>query len=161
SRQLRADDRSGHRGPAYGPHDEPRAAGDRRSGRRSDVARRRCAQGCGTDDSFDARRRAAARDDGRGPSDAGAWPVRRLTTIGVALLASSGALGAQDVGHPPSRSPYRDLMYRQELALFGGYFAGSDGKAGVAPSGGPAFGLRYEIRIGGPAHFTARLTHVR
>lgn len=87
--------------------------------------------------------------------------MRRLTTIAATLLATAGALGAQDVGHQPAQSPYRDLLYRQELALFGGYFAGSDGKAGVAPSGGAAAGLRYEIRIGGPAHFVARLTHIR
>lgn len=70
-------------------------------------------------------------------------------------------LGAQDVGHPPEASPFRDLQYRQELSLFGGYYNGSDGKAGVAPAGGPAVGVRYEIRIGGPAQFTARLTQAR
>ena len=87
--------------------------------------------------------------------------MRRLATIAGVLLASAGALGAQDVGHQPSQSPYRDLLFRQELALFGGLYSGSEGIAGVAPGGGPAIGLRYEIRIGGPAHFTARLTHAR
>jgi hypothetical protein len=82
--------------------------------------------------------------------------------LGVACLVGSAvALPAQDVGHPPQASPFRDLAYRQELSLFGGYFNGAEGKAGVAPSGGPAVGVRYEIRIGGPAQFMARLTHAR
>jgi hypothetical protein len=80
--------------------------------------------------------------------------------IAAAALAAA-PLAAQDIGHAPERSPFRDLPYRQELTLFGGYYAGSDGKAGVAPTGGPAMGVRYEIRIGGPAQFTARLTHAR
>jgi len=88
--------------------------------------------------------------------------VKRLTTTAVALwLATATPLSAQDVGHPPQASPFRDLTYRQELALFAGYYNGSEGKAGVSPAGGPAIGARYEIRIGGPAQFTARLTHVR
>jgi hypothetical protein len=79
----------------------------------------------------------------------------------VSLLFTAASAQAQDVGHPPQASPFRDLSFRQELSLLGGYYNGSEGKAGVAPSGGPAVGLRYEIRIGGPAHFTARLTHAR
>lgn len=86
----------------------------------------------------------------------------RFTTCGaLSLFALAASLPAQDVGHPPDASPFRDLAYRQELALFGGYYSGSDGKAGVAPSGAPAIGLRYEIRIGGPAQFVARVTHAR
>ena len=88
--------------------------------------------------------------------------MRRLTLITTAIaLGAAAPVSAQDVGHPPAQSPFRDLAYRQELALFGGYYNGSDGKAGVAPAGGPAVGVRYEIRIGGPAQFTARLTHAR
>lgn len=86
--------------------------------------------------------------------------MRRLTIV-AAAVAVAAPLAAQDVGHPPGQSPFRDLPYRQELSLFGGYYNGSEGKAGVAPSGGPAVGVRYEIRIGGPAQFTARLTHAR
>lgn len=87
--------------------------------------------------------------------------IRPTVVVAIMALGIAPALPAQDVGHPPDASPFRDLSFRQELALFGGYYAGSEGKAGVAPGGGPAVGLRYEIRIGGPAHFTARLTHAR
>jgi hypothetical protein len=85
--------------------------------------------------------------------------MRLLTIAFMAAQLATRALGAQDVGHAPEASPFRDLPYRQELSLFAGYYNGSEGKAGVAPAGGPAIGMRYEIRIGGPAQFTARLTH--
>jgi len=85
--------------------------------------------------------------------------MRLFATAFMAAQLVTRALGAQDVGHAPEGSPFRDLPYRQELSLFGGYYNGSEGKAGVAPGGGPAIGMRYEIRIGGPAQFTARLTH--
>jgi hypothetical protein len=85
--------------------------------------------------------------------------MRLLAIAFMAAQLTTRALGAQDVGHAPEASPFRDLPYRQELSLFAGYYNGSEGKAGVAPGGGPAMGVRYEIRIGGPAQFTARLTH--
>ena len=82
---------------------------------------------------------------------------------GVALVAAAAAalvvarpVRAQ-VGYPPARSPYRDLIFHQELTAFTGYLGGSKGRAGIAPSSGPVAGVRYEIRIGGPAEFTVRL----
>ena len=85
---------------------------------------------------------------------------RRATRPSVwALLlsaAAAGAAGAQEVGHPPARSPYQDIEYRQELTAFTGYFAAGRDPVGVAPQGGPMLGVRYEVRVGGPAQFTAR-----
>jgi hypothetical protein len=78
-------------------------------------------------------------------------------TIAASILLACPALGAQVVGSPPAQSPYADLSYRQELTLFTGIFNGSKGSAGVAPTNGPVVGLRYEIGIGGPAQFSARL----
>ena len=75
------------------------------------------------------------------------------------LLGCTVPVGAQ-IGHQPGQSPYRDLVYKQELSLLTGYHGGSKGRAGVAPAGGPLLGVRYEIRIGGPATFTARLARV-
>ena len=80
--------------------------------------------------------------------------LARAAALAIAL--SPGAAGAQ-VGYPPTRSPYRDLVFRQELTAFTGYMSGEKGRAGIAPSGGPVAGVRYEIRIGGPAQFTVRL----
>lgn len=86
--------------------------------------------------------------------------MRHRIALALLLLAASSPVLAQEVGHLPSESPYRDIAYKQELTPFAGYyFAGSD-PAGVAPRSGPMFGARYEIRIGGPAQFMARVGHV-
>lgn len=86
----------------------------------------------------------------------GTW----IATGALALVAAA-PLGAQDVGHPPNASPFRDLVYRSELTLVSGWYGGSEGIAGVGPRGGPMAGLRYEMRIGGPAYLVARLSGVQ
>jgi hypothetical protein len=82
----------------------------------------------------------------------------------LAILVAAGAapLGAQtvDVGHPPPRSPYRDLEYKQEAGVFGGYYLAGKDPAGVAPRSGPMFGIRYEVSVGGPAQIVAKLARV-
>ena len=78
----------------------------------------------------------------------------RAAALAFALTAAG--LPAQ-VGYPPAKSPYRDLVFHQELTAFTGYLSASKGRAGIAPTGGPVAGVRYEIRIGGPAEFTVRL----
>jgi hypothetical protein len=75
----------------------------------------------------------------------------------VALLASSAQA---QVGYDPERSPFRDVEYRQELTLLTGYYAASADPAKVAPQSGPMLGLRYDVRIGGPASLTARAAGV-
>ncbi|MDQ3699090.1 MAG: hypothetical protein M3373_13890 [Gemmatimonadota bacterium] len=81
----------------------------------------------------------------------------RFLLVGAAALSLiAGVAAAQDVGSPPAESPFRDVAFRQELSAFTGYFSGAKGRAGVGPSGGPMAGVRYEIRIGGPAQFTFR-----
>jgi hypothetical protein len=79
--------------------------------------------------------------------------------IVAAALALPAALRAQ-VGYPPDRSPYRDLEFRQELTTFTGYFSASEDPVKVAPQSGPLLGLRYEVRIGGPAQLFARVARV-
>lgn len=77
----------------------------------------------------------------------------------LALFFAATTVGAQ-VGHLPENSPYRDLETSQEVTFFGGrYNAGLD-PIGVAPRGGPMYGLRYEIHVGGPALLMARWAHV-
>lgn len=82
----------------------------------------------------------------------------------MALLAaaalSSPRAGTAQVGYPPERSPFRDLESRHELTLFGGTFAAGKDPAGVAPQGGPMLGLRYELRVGGPAYLMVRASYV-
>lgn len=77
--------------------------------------------------------------------------------LAVGLVSAS--LEAQ-VGYPPAASPFRDLVYRHEATLFSGWYAAGNDPVGVAPESGPMVGLRYEVRIGGPAQFMARAARV-
>jgi len=80
----------------------------------------------------------------------------------MAVVAGStiAAPALAQVGHVPQRSPYSDLEFRQEATVFGGYYnAGSD-RVGVAPGSGPMFGVRYDLRLGGPASLTSKLAYV-
>jgi hypothetical protein len=76
------------------------------------------------------------------------------------LLSISGALAGAQVGHQPSKSPYLDLEYKQELTLISGTFHGHRDPADVAPQGGFLLGAHYEFRAGGPAHLTAELARI-
>lgn len=81
----------------------------------------------------------------------------------LALIAACIAtpLAAQvDVGYPPPASPFRDLEYKHEATVFGGYYFAAKDPAGVAPRSGPMEGIRYELVIGGPAQFVFRLARV-
>lgn len=74
------------------------------------------------------------------------------------FLAFAAPLSAQvDVGYPPPRSPFRDLEYKHEATVFGGYLAAGKDPAGVAPRGGPIAGIRYEVVVGGPAQLVVRM----
>ena len=75
------------------------------------------------------------------------------------LLAFPVALAAQ-VGHEPSKSPYVDLEFKQELSAYTGFFIAGREPSGAAPRSGPLVGARYEVRVGGPAQFTARAARV-
>ncbi len=76
-----------------------------------------------------------------------------------ALVVVATTAGAQ-VGHLPQNSPFRDVETSQELTFFGGQYGAGRDPVNVAPRGGPMFGLRYEIHVGGPAFLMARWSHV-
>jgi hypothetical protein len=80
-------------------------------------------------------------------------------SLGTAVLAAAtlaaAPAGAQ-VGYEPPASPFRDLEYKQEVTAFAGYFRAAEDVAGVAPRGGPAVGVRYELRLGGPVQLMVR-----
>jgi len=84
----------------------------------------------------------------------------RLFVLALASVTAAPALVAQ-VGHAPQRSPYIDLEYRQEFTLFGGYYNAGTDQVGVAPKSGPMFGVRYDLRLGGPASLTSKLAYVQ
>jgi len=79
----------------------------------------------------------------------------------AALLIATPLPALAQVGHLPAQSPFQDLDYRQELSLYTGWLSAGEDPAGVAPRSGPMAGVRYEIRIGGPAQFYARAGLVR
>jgi hypothetical protein len=80
----------------------------------------------------------------------------KLLALGALLCAlASPALG--QVGHLPSQSPFHDQPYKQELTVYGGYFSGAKGAAGVGPRASAITGVRYAIRLGGPVDLHAHL----
>ncbi len=86
--------------------------------------------------------------------------MKRLLSALAFLVTAVPAAAQVDVGYPSPRSPFRDLEYRQEATLFGGYFVSGKDAAGVAPQSGPLAGIRYEVVVGGPAQFVARAARV-
>jgi hypothetical protein len=84
--------------------------------------------------------------------------VKHLTGA-FALFLIAVSADAQ-VGHLPENSPYRDVETRQEFTFFGGHYSAGEDPIGVAPRGGPMFGVRYEVHVGGPALLMARWSHV-
>lgn len=78
----------------------------------------------------------------------------------LVLLGAAAAPAMAQVGHLPEQSPYRDVPYKQEVTVYGGWFGGSAGKAGVGPRGGPMMGVRYSMHLGGPVEFAARIARV-
>ena len=80
-----------------------------------------------------------------------------MSALALALVATSARA---QVGHLPEHSPYRDLEASQEISFFGGHYSAGQDVLGIAPRGGPMYGLRYEIHLGGPAFLMARFAHV-
>lgn len=79
----------------------------------------------------------------------------------LALAVTAVPAAAQvDIGYPPPKSPFRDLEYKQEATLFGGYYIAGKDPAGAAPRSAPMAGVRYEVAVGGPAQIVFRLANV-
>ena len=78
--------------------------------------------------------------------------------IATLVALTPASIGAQ-VGHLPQDSPFEDTPYRQELTTYSGWYGGAEGSAGVGPQAGPIVGLRYDLRIGGPAFFSVHAGH--
>jgi hypothetical protein len=79
--------------------------------------------------------------------------VKAFSLAALALLVASPLLA--QVGHDPESSPYRDLVYRQELTPYGGYARAKVDAAGIAPQSASLAGLRYELYLGGPVSLTS------
>jgi hypothetical protein len=75
----------------------------------------------------------------------------------VTLVLWSMPLAAQ-VGTTPDKSPFRDIEKRQDVSIIAGQSFGGKDKAGAAPRGGQAIGLRYDLRLGAsPLAFTSSI----
>jgi hypothetical protein len=75
----------------------------------------------------------------------------------AALLCFGVAPLAAQVGSEPDKSPYQDFTYKQDFSVFGGYFTGNKGAAGVGPQSAPVIGVRYGLHVGGPAELSVRI----
>jgi hypothetical protein len=83
--------------------------------------------------------------------------MRARVSAAVVLLFASSPVLAQ-VGTTPENSPFRDIEKRQEITLLFGPSIGGKDKAGAAPRGGLAGGVRYDIRLGNsPLAFTGSI----
>jgi len=83
--------------------------------------------------------------------------VRYSALIALVVL---GSTARAQVGYPPAKSPYMDLVYSQEITPIFGYYVGRDDPAGVVPGNGTLVGLHYEWRAGGPAHLTGEVARI-
>lgn len=81
---------------------------------------------------------------------------RPFLIVSALVTLTSGASYAQ-VGNPPDRSPFRDIVRSQTVSASVGYLTGSRGRAGVGPSDGLVLGGRYELRLAGPTDLTVSL----
>jgi hypothetical protein len=68
----------------------------------------------------------------------------------VLFLLSGAAAGVQaQVGHPPSRSPYRDVRFGSSVTALFGNLGGDGGEARVGPHHGNTYGVRFGFRMSG------------
>jgi hypothetical protein len=58
------------------------------------------------------------------------------------------ATAASQVGHPPAKSPYRDIKQGSSITFTSGRILGNGGDVGVGPNSGWTFGGRFDFRSG-------------
>ncbi|MBI1809175.1 MAG: hypothetical protein HYR75_04695 [Gemmatimonadetes bacterium] len=72
-------------------------------------------------------------------------------------LAAQGSTPPAQVGALPDQSPFRDLEDGQRFGLVAGIWSFGHDPVNVGPNGtSPAFGLRYDLYLGGPAYFSVQ-----
>ena len=72
----------------------------------------------------------------------------RGLVAGLLVTMLAGSVEAQ-VGHPPERSPYRDVRFGSSLTPIFGRLGGDGGEAGVGPHNGNTYGIRFGFRMSG------------
>ncbi len=79
--------------------------------------------------------------------------------VWAVLLLAGGSTAVAQVGHPPDRSPYRDLPYGRTFEFQGGYFGGAGGNFGMGPHDGTTYGVRADFRISNPLQLGFSVTY--
>lgn len=70
--------------------------------------------------------------------------------LALLLLLVAARPSHAQVGHPPDKSPYRDIPNKMSLTALFGYIGGTGGRLGLGPHDGPAYGGRFGIAVSGP-----------
>jgi hypothetical protein len=84
----------------------------------------------------------------------------KATLLGLLALFVALPLAAPEIGDPPAKSPYEDLLYKQEITPFGGWASASSDAANVLPQSGAIMGIRYQVHIAGPVAFDGDFTRM-
>lgn len=74
--------------------------------------------------------------------------MTRLPSLLLIAALTASPLAAQ-VGSPPDRSPYRDIIHPNGLLFTYGHIGGDGGSLGIGPHSGNIWGLRYDVRLSG------------
>ena len=72
-------------------------------------------------------------------------PLFRVALAATLGIVTPAGLMAQ-VGHAPSKSPYRDIKQGSSITFFGGRFMGNGGDVAVGPHAGWTYGGRFDFR---------------
>ena len=87
--------------------------------------------------------------------------MRHVLAVLALTLGAAPLLAQAQVGHPPDKSPYRDIDRHSDIYLLTGYWSSARDYAGVGPHSGPLLGVRYDLLLANtPLFFVARATHV-
>ena len=86
--------------------------------------------------------------------------MRLFPRIAFALgLAVCPATLAGQVGYPPTKSPYHEVLPSRSWIFNFGYFGGSGGDFGVGPHDGLTYGVDWNIRVSTPLQLGVTFTY--
>lgn len=83
-----------------------------------------------------------------------------LVLLVAAALAAPLAGARAQVGYTPEASPFRDLEYKHEVTVLGGWYKAQKDRVGIAPQSGPLVGARYALHLSGPVYLAGELSTV-
>ena len=76
----------------------------------------------------------------------------------LGLVVCPATLASQ-VGYPPTKSPYREVIQGRSWMFTFGYFGGAGGDFGVGPHNGLTYGLEWNIRVSTPLQLGVSATY--